>query len=84
MRAAKESSSLALGAGGNLPAVASEQQAVPVATSPRGESPRAIVTSAAAAAGFTTGNVDDPEIELIHSGESDDAFKSTEAPPAFG
>uniref|UniRef100_A0AAV1UA28 Uncharacterized protein n=1 Tax=Peronospora matthiolae TaxID=2874970 RepID=A0AAV1UA28_9STRA len=65
MRAAEESSSLASAAGDPFPAVAIQQQAVPAMNSPRGESLRAIATSAASAAGAATLNVDEPEIERM-------------------
>uniref|UniRef100_A0AAV1UFN3 Uncharacterized protein n=1 Tax=Peronospora matthiolae TaxID=2874970 RepID=A0AAV1UFN3_9STRA len=84
MRAAEESTSLASAAGDPSPAIAIEQQAVPVMNSPRGESPRATVTSAAAAAVAATRNADEPVIKLISSGESDDASASKAAPPTSG
>ena len=54
-----------------------------VASSPRGNS-RTTDASAATAAGVGIRNTDEPDIELIYSGESDDASDSKPAPSAFG
>uniref|UniRef100_A0AAV1U8T4 Uncharacterized protein n=1 Tax=Peronospora matthiolae TaxID=2874970 RepID=A0AAV1U8T4_9STRA len=64
--------------------LASEQQAVPVAKSTRGEPPRAIDKSAASAAGAVTRSTDEPELELILSGDSDASYDSKAAPPSSG
>uniref|UniRef100_A0AAV1TJA5 Uncharacterized protein n=1 Tax=Peronospora matthiolae TaxID=2874970 RepID=A0AAV1TJA5_9STRA len=84
MRAAQEITSQASAASDYSPAVAREQHAVPVATLTRGESPRATDASAASAADAATHNLDEPETELIYSGESNASFESKAAPPAFG
>uniref|UniRef100_A0AAV1UIV0 Uncharacterized protein n=1 Tax=Peronospora matthiolae TaxID=2874970 RepID=A0AAV1UIV0_9STRA len=73
IHAAEDSSSLASAAGDCAPAVAIQQQAVPVVDSSRGESPRVADTPAADAAGDTTSNADETEIELISFNKSDDA-----------
>uniref|UniRef100_A0AAV1TS46 Uncharacterized protein n=1 Tax=Peronospora matthiolae TaxID=2874970 RepID=A0AAV1TS46_9STRA len=84
MLAAEESSSLASAAGDPASDVAIQQQAVPVVTSPRVESPRATDTYAVSAAGAVTYNVDEPGIQLICSGESDDAPGLKATPHASG
>uniref|UniRef100_A0AAV1U540 Uncharacterized protein n=1 Tax=Peronospora matthiolae TaxID=2874970 RepID=A0AAV1U540_9STRA len=82
MRAVEESSSFALAAGNPFPAVAIRQQVVPLVNSPRGKSPSVIDTSAASAAGTATRNVDEPRIEIIYSGESDNSSGSKATPYA--
>uniref|UniRef100_A0AAV1V7U1 Uncharacterized protein n=1 Tax=Peronospora matthiolae TaxID=2874970 RepID=A0AAV1V7U1_9STRA len=82
MRAAKESTSQASAAGDCSPAVASEQQTVPVVTSPRDESPRVKNTNSASALDATTYKADEPEIGIIYSGESDHTPDSKAEPPA--
>uniref|UniRef100_A0AAV1TAS6 Uncharacterized protein n=1 Tax=Peronospora matthiolae TaxID=2874970 RepID=A0AAV1TAS6_9STRA len=76
MLEAEGSSSLDSAAGDSSPAVAIQQQAVPVVNSPRGASPSATDTSTACAAGAANRNPDESEIELINSIESDDASDS--------
>uniref|UniRef100_A0AAV1TVC3 Uncharacterized protein n=1 Tax=Peronospora matthiolae TaxID=2874970 RepID=A0AAV1TVC3_9STRA len=87
MRASEEGVSLASAAGNPSSAVAIQRQAVPVVNSSRGESPRGTDSSASFAAG-TAGtanhNVDEPETELIYSGESDASSDSKPKPLTSG